>query len=174
MVLRNSDGVAVERTGYRDDSLSSHIQEWGDGFISNDITKKDLADSISARHREWGYDCPATNIDCLFVEYNHCQPVAILDFKGKSPSVRDRGTANARTIANLANRGKPLPFYNVYYDNHLWTFILDPINDKARELMPKNAVDLTTMSEESFVRFLYDLRDEVVPSSIVKKLQTAD
>ena len=36
---------------------------------------------LSDRHRKWGHECPATDIDFLLNEYNHGIPVAIIDYK---------------------------------------------------------------------------------------------
>jgi hypothetical protein len=47
---------ASERTGWRDES-------------------------VSRRHRKWGFDCPATDLDFMLLEYNHGAPVAVVDYK---------------------------------------------------------------------------------------------
>jgi hypothetical protein len=159
MVDRNSDGVALERTGYRDDKLQARIQDvWGgEGLIVTDIAREHLPDSISDRHRQYGRDCPVTNIDCLMYEYDHCEPIALLDFKAKHPTPHDRTSFNARAIANLANRAG-IPFYLAYYSNARWSFILDPVNEIAADLLIKHHETAVQMSEVRFVRFLYALR----------------
>jgi hypothetical protein len=36
---------------------------------------------LSKRHREWGLNCPAVDIDFLMVEYYYGKPVALIDYK---------------------------------------------------------------------------------------------
>ena len=50
------DGVRQERTNWRDQELS-------------------------ARHRTWGFNCPAVDLDFLMVEYNIGKPVGLIEYK---------------------------------------------------------------------------------------------
>ena len=173
MVLRNDDGVVLERTGFRDDSLQNRIENtWGgEGLIATDIANGSVSDSISDRHRGYGNNCPATNIDCLLYEYNHMQPVAIIDFKARRLAANDRTSFNARATANLCNMAR-IPFYLASYSNSEWSFILAPVNAIATQLMQKHGMTETKMSELQFVTFLYDLRGKRLPSETVQKLNT--
>lgn len=136
-----------------------------------DIAHNDLAESISPRHREWGNDCPATNIDCILAEYNHKQPVAFIEYKGRRPMLSDSSSANAQVMINLGDRAN-LPNYIVYYNNSDWTFSIAPGNKLSRDLLFKYA-DFQfnqTIDELRFVGFLYALRQERLPASIANKL----
>ena len=48
--------VAPERTGWRDEK-------------------------ISLRHRMWGFDCPAVDVDFVMVEFDRARVVAIVEYK---------------------------------------------------------------------------------------------
>ena len=54
--MYDRDGVRRERSGWRD--------EW-----------------ISKRHRLWGFDCPAVDIDFLMLEYDRSVPCALIEYK---------------------------------------------------------------------------------------------
>ena len=51
--------VRQERTGWRDEALSK-------------------------RHRDWGWDCPAIDIDFLMIEYDKGKSVALVEYGGKT------------------------------------------------------------------------------------------
>ena len=174
-MFRNT--VRLERTGFRDDVLLEHIRAiWGDGFIMLDISQKDLPNSISVRHREWGFDCPATNIDCVMCEYDHKIPQALIEFKGRSPQSGDKTSANSQTIINLANMAD-LPCFILYYNNSNWTFLILPLNKKAEQKYANwmksfvNFPESGWISEFAAVTFLYYLRNRLIPQDILEKLQ---
>lgn len=171
MVIRNTDGVRLERTSYRDDSLNTRMQTWGDGFISIDVAQDRVNDSISARHRNWGYDCPVTNIDCLMCEYDHKVPMAVIEYKGRAPMQEDRRSANVQVIATLATMAG-LPALLVYYDNVAWTFRVEPINPSAQDWLKRtNVLAGETLSERRFVEFLYRVRHKFLPEQIKQTLR---
>jgi len=101
--------TAHERTGFRDEALSR-------------------------RHREWGYDCPATDVDLLLLEYDRGLPAAVIDYKHRSSQVAlAEQTPNLSALGSLYDRdGKQLPFFVVYYDPDTWAFKFYPMNEQAR------------------------------------------
>ena len=37
--------------------------------------------ALSLRHKKWGYDLPALDMDFLMIEYDHGIPVALIEYK---------------------------------------------------------------------------------------------
>ena len=129
----SEDGVRQERTGWR-------CQE------------------ISKRHRLWGYNCPAVDLDFMVAEYNYGKPVALVEYKEKSarPPVLTHPTYQALTaLADGYNDG-PLPFMVVRYCTEVWWFDVIPVNDAAKSVFA--ALNGRKMSEQEFVKSLYWLR----------------
>ena len=120
--------VRQERTGWRDQGLS-------------------------LRHREWGWDCPAIDIDFLMVEYDLGNPVALVEYKNEHACEQRISHPSYRALIQLADRAQ-LPLFLVRYtdDFSQWTVI--PLNDHAKEKCPSN----WECSESDYVRFLYGLR----------------
>lgn len=173
MSIRNEFGVRNERTGFRDDKFNAYIQEnWGDGIISQDIPSASVAKSISARHRKWGDDCPATNIDMTLIEYDRCIPVAIVDIKMRrnldaDSLKRELTSANGKTQANLATKAD-LPFYIVGYTPDWKNYVILPGNKIASIKMSQHFGSETSniISEHDYVSFLYALRNRKLPASV--------
>lgn len=128
---RSHDGTRLERTGWRDAAISS-------------------------RHREWGFNCPAVDLDFLVAEYNIGKPVALVEYKhhGAKTPVYDHPTY--RALADLADNyaPNPLPFIVAFYWPDVWAFRITPVNAVARSFF-ENGLLLT---EREYVRVLYRLR----------------
>lgn len=128
---RSSDGVRLERTGWRDQEISN-------------------------RHREWGFNCPAADLDFLVVEYNIGKPVALIEYKHHLANTPDIKHATYRALKDLADgyRGQPLPFLVGFYWPDIWAFRVWPINDIAKTAFEWDEI----CSEYEYVRRLYRLR----------------
>jgi hypothetical protein len=130
-----SNDVRVERTGWR-------------------------CEEISKRHRLWGYNCPAVDLDFLVSEYNHSKPVALIEYKEIHAQLPDFNNLHPthKTLMALAdgfNKGA-LPFMIVFYCSQNWFFKVFPINDVAKILYGHIAgMEIT---EKRFVTSLYRLR----------------
>lgn len=105
------------------------------------------------RHREWGFDCPAIDIDFLLVEFDQAVAKAIVELKGENASPINPGHSSYRAIANLADRAG-VPFFAVRYANDLTWYHVIPINPEAKTRLGQS----TTMTEEEYKSFLYRLR----------------
>lgn len=139
------DGVRQERTGWRDES-------------------------ISARHRLWGFNCPAVDLDFLLVEFNVGLPVALIEYKADAAAVPNLLHPTYRALCALAdgyNQG-PLPFMIVRYDPVYWAVKVCPVNDAAR----KHFTEDETLCEHDYVRKLYYLRRLVLTQHIEGSLST--
>lgn len=125
------DGVRLERTGWRD-------QE------------------ISARHRLWGFNCPAADLDFLLVEYNVGKPVGLVEYKHYQAQMPDMKHATYRALADLADgyRNVGLPFWIAFYWPECWAFRVMPVNASAKE----HFRHMEDLSEFDYVVRMYQLR----------------
>lgn len=131
------DGVRQERTGWR-------------------------CEKISARHREWGYNCPAVDLDFVVAEYNYGKPVALVEYKEQSARDPKLTHPTYKALTALADGyvDGPLPFMVAYYNTEYWWFRVVPVNERARKYYAKVAGQY--IPEQRFVRSLYRLRKEVL------------
>jgi hypothetical protein len=137
------DGTRQERTGWRDAEISS-------------------------RHRQWGFNCPAVDLDFLVAEYNVGKPVALIEYKhhhARQP-VLDHPTY--RALSDLADHYSPapLPFLVAFYWPDVWAFRVVPVNETARFHFQRGQI----LTERSFVRELYRLRRLTLARELEGKL----
>jgi hypothetical protein len=137
----NYEGVRQERTGWRD-------QE------------------ISARHREWGFNCPAVDLDFLMVEYNIGKPVGLVEYKHHKAQLPNLNHPTYRALIDLADTAG-LPFIIAFYWPGIWAFRVMPVNDIAKEHFGINE----DFSEYDFVRLLYMLRHLTIDATVLRKLR---
>lgn len=123
--------------------------------------------AISDRHRKWGFNCPAADLDFLAVEYNLGLPVAIVEYKHKQAKKPDLKHPTYRALTALANMAE-LPFMVVFYCNEEWWFKVYPINDMARQHFTKGQA----MTEREYVTALYALRTREIERSVLAFLKT--
>lgn len=135
--MRDSSGVRQERTGWR-------------------------CQAISKRHRKWGYNCPAVDLDFVVAEYNHGKPVALVEYKDRRFSAANTAQQTYAALAALADGyvSGPIPFLIAIYDPDEWWFRVKPMNEMAR-LYYKHCLD-EVLSEQRFVRSLYLMRKRVL------------
>lgn len=121
---------------------------------------------LSARHRTWCRNLPATDIDSdghrlldgVFIEYDMRSPVALIDYK--STPFPTRGDANLTAMCRLA-QGNRLPAYVVHYDDpgdeQPWHFRVYAVTLAGAEHVAHAGL-IAEMSEPEFVRFLHRVR----------------
>ena len=121
-------------------------------------------EQISIRHRAWGADCPAADLDFVLVEYYFAKPVAIIEYKNtRNPPDLTHPTIKA--MSDLATRAG-LPFFVARYWPKTWAFVVVPVNDYARSYF----TDPLPMTEREYVQFLYKLRRLSLAESLAGKL----
>jgi hypothetical protein len=116
---------------------------------------------ISRRHRQWGWDCPAVDIDFLMLEYDRGQPAALVEFKHERAGVIRISHPSVQAITNLGTRAAIPAFTCRYADNFSW-YYCTPLNDAARALLPK----ATRLSEREWVELLYRCRGRTLPKHL--------
>jgi len=112
---------------------------------------------LSNRHRQWGFNCPAIDIDFLMVEYNSGSPVALIDYKRYTGTINNVNPKSFNAITVIANNSY-IPFFVVYYWDKIWAFRVEPVNDIAKKAIERES-NKTDFSEREFVTFLYRLRN---------------
>lgn len=134
--LRSEDGTRLERSGWRDEE-------------------------ISLRHRAWGANCPAVDLDFLVVEYNVGKPCLLVEYKhytAKKPNLKH---PTYRALSELASNSN-IPFILAIYWPECWAFKVKPVNVEARQ----HYDDWQFMSERQFVNSLYRIRRIVLSDEI--------
>lgn len=134
--------VRQERTGWRDQGLSE-------------------------RHRAWGWNCPAVDLDFLFLEYDRGKAVAIVEYKHETAQPAYPSHPTYQAMIDLGTRAS-VPVFGVRYANDYSWFRVHPLNTIAHQW-------LTTpekMTERQWVAFLYRLRGYEVPVAVLDSLNT--
>lgn len=126
--------VKQERTGWRDSPTGA-------------------PPSISARHRQWGWNCPALDIDFLMLEYDLGCVSALVEYKHEFAAKIRLNHPSLRAVADLADRAS-IPALIVRYANDYSWFLVAPLNRVAREFLSGRHL----MSEQEYVQLLYRIR----------------
>jgi len=115
-------------------------------------------EEISKRHRCWGFNCPAVDLDFVMMEYNHGKPVALVEYKHKNAQKPNVNHATYKALIHLANGYKhgALPCFVAMYDPETWAFKLTPLNEFASKKIGISAD--VWISEQRFVKGLHLLR----------------
>jgi len=120
--------VKPERTGWRDLELSS-------------------------RHRRWGWDCPAVDLDFLFLEYDKGKAVALVEYKHELAQPQYATHPTYQAMIDLGTRAG-VPVFACRYNEGFTEWKVVPLNDVAREWLSERV----TMTEQEWVFFLYRIR----------------
>lgn len=113
---------------------------------------------ISQRHRAWGMNCPAVDLDFVLLEFNHGVPVAVVDYKhcAKADPLEGLNEWAVKAMSALYNEdGENLPFFVARYWPDTWSFKVLAMNDAARKWLPGTWVPMT---EQQWVNGLHRLR----------------
>jgi len=132
----SSDGVRQERTGFRDEA-------------------------ISKRHRDWGFNCPAVDLDFLVVEYNLGKPVGLIEYKHHMARMPNHKHPTYRALRDLAD-SSDLPFLLAFYWPDIWAFRVHPGNVKAAEQFTCGEI----LTERQYVTRLYQMRKLVLDKKL--------
>ena len=135
-----SDGVKPERSHWRDEALS-------------------------LRHRSYGFDCPAVDLDFILLEFNTGRPCALVEYKSGDPRPLDFGHPSYRALVALAD-ASGIPALVAFYSPSLWHFTCYPLNSHAEEWFTQGE----RLSELEYVGRLYGLRGRECPASVAVRL----
>jgi len=116
---------------------------------------------LSERHRKWGWDCPAVDLDFLFLEYDRGQPVAIVEYKHERAAPQYASHPTYQAMINLGSMAG-IPVFAARYKADFSEWIIVPLNDTAKTKLTAR----TTMTEREWVTFLYRLRGYEPPEQL--------
>jgi len=120
---------------------------------------RDLA--LSQRHRQWGWDCPAVDLDFLFLEYDRGKAVALVEYKHEKAPPQMRIHPTYQAMIDLGDRaGIPVLAARYKADFSLWQ--ITPLNAYAKKWMPQRV----TYTEREWVTFLYRMRGYELPARL--------
>jgi len=115
--------------------------------------------NLSERHRKWGFNCPAIDIDFLMIEFHVGKPIAIVDYKRYTGSIKNLNQKSINAISILANNSN-IPFFVVFYWDGVWAFRIKAINHIAKNTLQQHNLDENKiLTEQEYVYFLYRLRN---------------
>jgi len=116
-------------------------------------------EALSERHRLWGYDCPAVDVDFLLIEFDRKQPCALVDYKHeKLPALRRN--SNVATIGVLGSMADIPAFVCGYAEDFSWFWPI-PLNEQAERWISKH--DGKRLTEKEWVEMLYAMRGRTMP-----------
>jgi hypothetical protein len=116
---------------------------------------------ISQRHRRWGWDCPAVDLDFLLLEYDRGRAAALVEYKHEKAPPQYATHPTYRAMIDLGNRAG-IPVFGVRYAEDWSWWRATPLNDLAREHLPQQ----TTLTEEQWISLLYRIRGIEVPQDL--------
>lgn len=120
-------------------------------------------EGISQRHRKWGFDCPAVDLDFLLLEYDNGEPVAIIEYKQEHAATQWASHPSYRAIISLGTSAA-VAVFAVRYSSDYLLYRVTPLNPKASQFMSGSH----KLSEPEFVALLYQLRGREMPPNLLE------
>jgi hypothetical protein len=120
---------------------------------------------LSQRHRRWGWDCPAVDLDFLFLEYDRGKAVALVEYKHERAAPQYASHPTYQAMIDLGNRAI-VPVLACRYKDDFSNFSVTPLNNCAKKYLAKNK----DMTEREWVTFLYALRGYVPDEELLDGL----
>ena len=124
-------------------------------------------DGLSRLHRMWDKDLPAADLDFILMEYDHCNPMALMEYKNEHAAPQSKDNPTNRALAKLGDMAH-LPVFGVRYsdDYMLWNAVA--LNGLAAYALrgPR-----ASMTQSDYVRLLYELRGRQAPEEIIARIE---
>lgn len=124
-------------------------------------------ESLSRRHRDWGYDCPGVDLDFPLVEFNAGKPAALIEYKAVGAMIPNLNSPTYQALQTLANNSH-IPFMVVFYEAMHWVFKATPANVHCAKFIKRT----TTFSEREYVSLLYAMRGLSLPFGLSMRLSS--
>lgn len=118
-------------------------------------------ENISKRHRCWGVQCPANDIDFVLIERKYNNPVALTEYKNEHCN---RVNLNDGSIIALSKLGTMagIPCFLIIYKDNFSAFAVCPINDMAKNMLQLTGSKYIAMTERDYVGFMYKIRNDTM------------
>lgn len=118
---------------------------------------------LNDEHRKWGWNCPAIDIDKLFLEYDKGKAVALIEYKHERAAPQFASHPSYRALVDLGNRAQIPVFAVRYADDFSWWHVI-PLNQEALKYLDARA----QMGYREYVEFVYYLRGYEVPEDLFR------
>ena len=124
-------------------------------------------EGISQRHRQWGWDCPAVDIDFLMLEYDTGEAKAIIEYKNEHAKTQYTTHPSYRAVINLGNKAG-IPVIACRYSDDYEKYKAVALNERAKKYLPERK----EFDEEGWVRLLYEIRGREMPEDLLSGMKT--
>jgi hypothetical protein len=121
-------------------------------------------EGLSQRHRTWGWDCPAVDIDWLVLEFDTGRAIAIVEYKNENAKICHASHPSYQALIDLGNRAS-LPVFACRYASDFSWFRPTPLNKVAHDFLP----EVADMKEQEWVAFIYRLRGREMPAPLTAR-----
>lgn len=121
--------------------------------------------ALSNRHRVWGLDCPAVDVDFLLLEFNEGRPLALVEYKAFGAVRPNPNSPTYRALRTLADNSK-IPLLIVFYAHNTFWVRVTPVNYFATQVFPIEVV----LNEKEYVAALYRMRGLTLPADVATQL----
>lgn len=110
---------------------------------------------ISSRHRRWGFNCPAADLDFLMVEYHLGQPVALVDYKHYRAGIGNYDHPTYVAAGRLYDdRHEQIPLIVCRYWPDVWAVRAVGLNAAGQRWLPT----WRELTERQWVAGLHNIR----------------
>ena len=111
--------------------------------------------------QEMGWDCPAVDLDFLFLEYDHGNPIAIVEYKNEHARPQRASHPTYQAMIKLGTRaGVPVIAARYASDFSWWKIVA--LNRLAQKWIPKRV----QVTQKEWVELLYKLRGYEMPKKL--------
>jgi hypothetical protein len=121
---------------------------------------------LSERHRRWGWDCPAVDLDFLFLEYDRGKAVALVEYKHERAAPQYPSHPTYQAMRDLGTRAG-VPVFGVRYADDFRWWRASPLNKIAKRWIEAQ----TKMTEKEWVTLLYRIRGYEPPPELFVDLE---
>lgn len=122
---------------------------------------------ISQRHRMFGYNAPACDLDFPLIEYDKGQATALIEYKHERAAEVYLNNPSIRALSDLGSKAG-IPAFVVRYKDDFSKYKVSAINDQGKEILQR---DTKVMYEADYVRFLYRLRGYEAPEQLIENIK---
>lgn len=120
---------------------------------------------LNNRHRAYGINCPALDIDLLLLEYDKSKAAALVEYKHEKAEPQYARHPTYQALIDLGNRAL-IPVFCARYANDFSWYKAVPLNPCAKVWLS----EITTMTEKEWVILLYKIRGYDSPTEVLKNL----
>jgi hypothetical protein len=107
-------------------------------------------EGISERHRRWGFNCPAVDLDFTLCEYDAGEPYGIVEYKCETAAPVVRAHPTIRAIKRLGDKANLPVFLTIYARDFRW-FRCEGLNYLGGKKCHDKVLDLNEAEYRAFM-----------------------